>query len=246
MHAGNIALSACLGAAFWLAAPASPARALVNHVIGDSVTANDANGVVWTDLAFGATLDDHAVGGAASWDFLDWCNPDCFWAEGDADDIWWIMIGSNDLRLDPSTTGADYHASLLGLVDAIERQSGSTDVRLISSPYAWDVFDLDRADMRAFTDTQAVVDQLLCANEARVQCATDLRFDLTFPDYYAWDGIHLNEAGHGLVAEMIPEPTTAFLLAQGFALMAYSRGRSRRSVLHPTQVLRPSIQEPPR
>ena len=246
MFARSIAMATRLGVALSLATPASPALAQTHHVIGDSVAANDANSVVWTELAFGAALDDHAVGGAASWDFLDWCDADCFWAEGDADDIWWILIGSNDLRLDPSTTGADYYAHLLGMVDAIERQSGSTDVRLISSPYAWDVFDLDRADMRSFTDTQAIVDRLLCDNDARVLCAADLRMELTFPEHYTWDGIHLNEAGHTLVAALIPEPTTAFLLAQGLAAMAYSRGRSRRSVLHPTRVSRQSVQELPR
>ena len=224
--AGGLAAAVCwipLGLVLVIVSVPAHAWAGVVRVLGDSLSQPpDDGGPSWSELAFGEAAVTWAVGGASTDTYLAGCDPDCYWLGGAHEsDVWWILIGSNELARNPDATAETYRANLLSIIDLIP----SEEVHLLSSPWAWDLPNRDRSRMRAFFDEQAAVDLEICALIAHVTCAADLRFELDRSLHYAWDGIHMNSAGHARVASVIavPEPQTAMLLAIGLVWLGARR-----------------------
>jgi len=185
-------------------------------VVGDSLSSEPGN---WFDLVFPGEINE-AIGGQSTHDFLAICDnfPSTCWANsGDADTVWFIMIGHND----PVRSGdlglplPGYDDRVEDMVTLVNAKTGATDFRLITSPYTHDAFGTDRSAQRAWQDDMALMDQDLCASDPLVTCVLDLRPVLLWPDHYIWDGVHLNEAGNDEVALLVPEPSAGLSLLAG-------------------------------
>jgi hypothetical protein len=204
-----------------------PGASALDRIVGDSLSASHPDGTPsWPELAFDEAMVNRSIGGASTYDFVSTCQPHCLWTLGSADDTWWILLGNNDHRINLEMDPQPYLENMLTIADMIEARTGGADLRLISSPYSYDVFGVDRSAIRAFRDAQALVDDWLCANDVRFTCVADLRLELSFPEHFMWDGVHFSEAGTYAVAALIPEPATASLVALGLLYLAHGRRRS--------------------
>ncbi|MGB5812034.1 MAG: PEP-CTERM sorting domain-containing protein [Polyangiales bacterium] len=196
------------------------------HVIGDSLSRTPEPGVPWPVVAFGESVDNHAIGGASSFDFIDFCDGPfgCFWAQGEPDDTFLILIGHNDFQDVPDWQPADYTNNILTMADTIEFYSGSTNIGIISSPYVWPRFGDNREPQNERIDIQAQLDQIMCESDARLTCIVDLRFELFDDGDYIWDGVHFTQQGHDVVAALVvPEPSTGLLTGAGVLTLALLR-----------------------
>jgi len=223
-----LAAMSVLGCLCLVAAPLRPATAGTNRVLGDSISLGFYAGITpWPVRAFGEDQFTWAIAGASAGSYVANCRPDCPWLTGAApDDVWWIMVGTNELDRDPSATVESYGRNLLRIIELIPSQ----DIRLISSPQVYQWPFLDRAAQAALLDQQAWMDRAICEAIARVTCVVDLRLKLDFVTDYHWDGVHLSDAGHQRVADLvratIPEPRTSLLCSVGLAMLARA-GRGR-------------------
>jgi len=204
-------------------------------IAGDSLSSGSSG---WPSLAFAPEdMTNKAVGGASTYDFIAWCEnlPTICWAKtGDADTIWWLMIGHNDLPYAslnglPAPTGEEYAGRLVQMADLIENGTGAADIRLISSPYSHTIFGLDRTDARAWQDEMALADLVLCAADPRFTCVLDLRAHLLWPEDYVPDGLHLSVAGKEKVAALVPEPSTGLMLLAGLLTLGVLRKNRKKA-----------------
>ena len=210
-----------------LFAGASAATAGTNRVLGDSISLGFYAGIVgWPVRAFGGDQFTWAIAGASAGHYLANCDiPDCRWLVGaEPDDVWWIMLGSNELSRNPEATAESYEQDMLALISLLP----SNDIRLITSPQVYQWPWLNRGPLAALLDEEAVVDQQICAALERVTCVVDLRIELEFEIHYHWDGLHLGNEGHQRIADLltVPEPGSGFLCLAGLGLMG---GASRRT-----------------
>jgi len=191
----SIGASVCLAAIVVaiLIAPALPAFA-ANVVLGDSNSTPRPNEFpTWPELRFG---DDHlnrSFGGMSTYDALRVCKPwECWWLNGTSvDDVWWILLGTNDLRVNPDTTAQLYAQNMLKIIDLIPAR----EIHLISSaPTRQGYLDPLNVHLRE----QAYVDALICEIDPRVQCAGWLGLALSTTAHFS-DLVHFNEAGHRAV-----------------------------------------------
>ena len=221
----------CVAAAL-LAGPA--AKAHTNRILGDSISLGFyADIVPWPERAFGDDQITWAIPGASAGTYVANCASGCPWLVGvEPGDTWWLMMGTNELDRDPNATVLSYGESLLALIDLIP----SDDIRLISSPQVYQWPWLDRAAQAALLDQQAWMDHAICDLLDHVTCVADLRLVLDFTTHYHWDGIHLSDAGHQRVADVVlpPEPGAGLRLGWGLAclvLLQRCRRRARRPVI---------------
>jgi hypothetical protein len=189
-----------------LGAAQQPACA-IDVVLGDSLSVGEKMMEPWPDKRF----MDHinvSVSGASLADFIEVCDPDCWWAQGDSDATWWILIGHNDEH-----DQLAYINNLFELMWLVKQQTGASDFRLISSCYSWQVV---QADQRAWQDAMAEADVAVCNASERMTCDADLRFG-THPDagHFQRDLVHFSEAGHEQVAILVPEPSQTALALVG-------------------------------
>lgn len=203
----------------------APATHALDHVVGDSLSLlfNEAS-PSWPELVFGDAVANHSVRGAGSAHFTESCQQfPCGWANGATDDVWWILLGNNDHVVNTTFDATIYRDNLSAIADLIETRNGAADVRLVSSPYSFDAFDIDRSRIREFRDDQALIDAMLCDTDPRFTCAADLRIELAFPEHFRSDGVHLSDAGVRAVAALIPEPTTGLLVGLGLGVLSRAR-----------------------
>jgi len=239
--ASSIGATACRAAILVavLLAPIFPALA-TNVVLGDSNSTPRPNDFpVWPELLFGDDHINHSFDGMSTYDALRVCEPDeCWWLNGTSeDDVWWILLGTNDLRVNPDSTAWLYGENMLAIIDLIPAR----EIHLISSaPARRSYIDPLNVHLRE----QAYVDALICEADPRVDCAGWLGLAVSKTEHFS-DAIHLNEAGHRAVAEFlaVPEPDTGMYVGTGIFGVARARTRRRRrrgrSTAPPPCVVRP-------
>jgi lysophospholipase L1-like esterase len=227
----GLSLSQAFAALVFVAALLGGAEAIAgtNRVLGDSISLDFYGFMSWPKRAFGDDQVTWAIPGASAGSYVANCNPDCPWLAdpGSPDDVWWIMVGVNELERDPNATSTTYGQNLVEIINRIPAH----DIRLISSPQVYEYPWTPRGDIIALLDEQAFIDRLICNAFAHVTCVADLRKHLVFETDYHWDGIHLNDAGHQRVADLIgvPEPGSALLCGVGLLWLGrWSRSSALR------------------
>lgn len=171
-----------------------------NVVLGDSnSTPRGDDWDAWPELLFGDDYVNKAGGGVSTHRVVAACTgTPCWWIDRSSEeDVWWIMLGTNDLFVDPESTADRYAENLRTIVEAIPAR----DIRLISSPR---VHASPHDARNVHLDEQALVDARLCETDPRVTCMGDLGRVLSFDAHYM-DPVHLNPEGHRAVARFLAE-----------------------------------------
>ncbi len=187
-------LAACLAAC---GATEAPREGGTNVVLGDSnSTPRTDDWQAWPELLFGDDYVNKARGGLSTHQVVDACTEPCWWIDRtDENDVWWIMLGTNDLVVDPASSPERYEANLRAIIARIPAR----EIRIVTSPRVYAAEDDPR---NVFLDAQAVVDRRICASDDRVTCAGDLGEVLSLRAHYR-DSVHLNQAGQHAAAEML-------------------------------------------
>jgi len=139
--------------AFVPVAWSSPCHAAMNVVLGDSNSEwspPDKSATSWPRLLFDEDYTDRAFGGASTYHRANDCTEErCWWTENTGvEDVWWIMLGTNDLTDEPETTAEDYMSNMLeiiGLIPAmdiherlgVDEQDGSTESTESTGALGW-------------------------------------------------------------------------------------------------------------